>query len=249
MIRGLWQRFEELVWGTGLYQYGLAGRILSGMLRQLYAVTRDIISGQLTLRSMSLVYTTLLSMVPLLALSFSILKGFGVQNQLDETLHAALAPLGEDKALELTENLITFVNNMNVGVLGAVGLPTEAVLTIVEDKAQLEKVREMRKGFTFFDKEYGPETVKVQHIVVMNPEGIESADDWESLADLEARGKEKLAETADERSSRAAEPNSISLALCSFILSYLSMANLSSGDGSIFGMVSKSGLWLALEAL
>jgi membrane protein len=58
----------------------------------------------------------------LLALSFSILKGFGVQNQLDETLNAALQPLGVEKAAQITENLIGFVNNMNVGVLGAVGL-------------------------------------------------------------------------------------------------------------------------------
>ena len=38
--------------------------------------------GQLTLRAMGLVYTTLLSIVPLLALSFSVLKAFGVHNQI-----------------------------------------------------------------------------------------------------------------------------------------------------------------------
>ena len=97
-------------------------RALIGIARTTVLVLRDILGGELTLRAMSLVYTTLLSLVPLLALSFSILKGFGVQNQLDETLRGALAPLGEEKALELTENLIGFVNNMNVGVLGAVGL-------------------------------------------------------------------------------------------------------------------------------
>ncbi|MGD8415604.1 MAG: YhjD/YihY/BrkB family envelope integrity protein [Pseudomonadales bacterium] len=90
--------------------------------RTLILVIRDIVGGELTLRAMSLVYTTLLSIVPLLALSFSILKGFGVQNRLDDTLRSALAPLGEEKSAELTHNLITFVNNMNVGVLGAVGL-------------------------------------------------------------------------------------------------------------------------------
>ena len=97
-------------------------RTLIGAARIFVLVIRDIMSGELTLRAMSLVYTTLLSLVPLLALSFSILKGFGVQNQLDETLRTALAPLGDEKAVELTDNLITFVNNMNVGVLGAVGL-------------------------------------------------------------------------------------------------------------------------------
>ncbi|TNF86503.1 MAG: YihY/virulence factor BrkB family protein [Gammaproteobacteria bacterium] len=97
-------------------------RALVGAARIVVLLIRDIMSGELTLRAMSLVYTTLLSLVPLLALSFSILKGFGVQNQLNETLRTALAPLGEEKSAELTQNLITFVNNMNVGVLGAVGL-------------------------------------------------------------------------------------------------------------------------------
>ncbi|MCW5732102.1 MAG: ribonuclease BN, partial [Alphaproteobacteria bacterium] len=47
------------------------------ILRVLYALVRDLLDGQLSLRAMSLVYTTLLSLVPLLAISFSVLKGFG----------------------------------------------------------------------------------------------------------------------------------------------------------------------------
>ena len=40
--------------------------------------SRDLAYGQLTLRATGLVFTTLLSLVPLLALSFSVLKAFGV---------------------------------------------------------------------------------------------------------------------------------------------------------------------------
>ncbi len=58
------------------------------------AVALDILQGQLTLRAMSLVYTTLLSMVPLLAISFSILKGFGVHNRIEPFLKGLLEPLG-----------------------------------------------------------------------------------------------------------------------------------------------------------
>jgi membrane protein len=39
---------------------------------------RDFTQGQLSLRAMGLAYTTLLSLVPLLAVIFSVLKGFGV---------------------------------------------------------------------------------------------------------------------------------------------------------------------------
>ena len=57
-----------------------------GALRLLIVLARDLITGNLTLWSMSLVYTTLLSMVPLLALSFSVLKAFGVHNQVEPML-------------------------------------------------------------------------------------------------------------------------------------------------------------------
>lgn len=52
-------------------------------LRMAAAIGRDLARGQLTLWAMSLVYTTLLSLVPLLSISFSILKGFGVHNQIE----------------------------------------------------------------------------------------------------------------------------------------------------------------------
>jgi membrane protein len=84
-------------------------------------VIRDLADGQLTLRAMSLVYTTLLSLVPLLAVSFSVLKGFGVHNKVEPMLLNLLAPLGE-QGVEITTRIIEFVNNVKVGVLGSLGL-------------------------------------------------------------------------------------------------------------------------------
>ena len=84
-------------------------------------VVRDWMGGMLTLRSMSLVYTTLLSIVPLLAVGISVLKGFGVHNQLEPALAGLLAPLGE-KSAEVSSKIVGFVDNMKIGVLGALGL-------------------------------------------------------------------------------------------------------------------------------
>jgi len=86
-----------------------------------YCVSRDLFAGQLTLRAMSLVYTTLLSMVPLLALSFSVLKAFGVHNQIEPLLFDVLSRMGE-QGIEIGQTIISFVNNIKVGVLGAAGL-------------------------------------------------------------------------------------------------------------------------------
>jgi long-chain acyl-CoA synthetase len=86
---------------------------------------------------------------------------------------------------------------------GYLHVDTNCLISIVDNAEQLQKVREMRKGFSFFDIDYPAEKVVLQHIVVIDPTGVEAADDWESLQDLEARGADKLAETADERARRA----------------------------------------------
>jgi len=89
--------------------------------RLVYLVGRDLMDGQLRLQAMSLVYTTLLSLVPLLAVSFSVLKAFDVHNQIEPIMLNFMMPLG-DRGAEITANVIGFVDNIKVGVLGAVGL-------------------------------------------------------------------------------------------------------------------------------
>jgi membrane protein len=86
-----------------------------------YAVVRDLADGQLTMRSMSLSFSSLISMVPMLAFSFSVLKGFGAHNMLEPILQDFLAPMGEN-GQEVGANILTFVDNMNVAVLGSAGL-------------------------------------------------------------------------------------------------------------------------------
>ena len=93
--------------------------------------------------------------------------------------------------------------------VGYAHVDTGVRLIILDDADQLAKVREMRQGFTFFDTVYTPDKVKLERIVVIDPTGIEPADDWESLADLEARGAEKLDELEGElkRRREAASPD------------------------------------------
>jgi membrane protein len=121
MIMKINNWIQKLIWGDMLRGYGLAGRIVTGVLRNAYAVLRDIFSGQLTLRAMSLVYTTLLSIVPLIAVSFSMLKAFNVHEELEPHLFGLLEPFG-DKGVELGAEVMTLVNNVNGNVLGGIGL-------------------------------------------------------------------------------------------------------------------------------
>jgi membrane protein len=76
---------------------------------------------EIGLRAASLTYSTLLSMVPFLAVTFSVLQAFGVRNFIEPLLAQALEPLGP-KASEITDRIIDFVANVRVGVLGGLGL-------------------------------------------------------------------------------------------------------------------------------
>ncbi len=111
----------RFVWPGDVESLPLWRRFCVRALQVCIALVHDFLDGQLTLRAMSLVYTTLLSLVPLLALTFSVLKGFGVHNQLEPLLLNFLAPLGE-KGTEIAGNIVGFVENIKVGVLGTLGL-------------------------------------------------------------------------------------------------------------------------------
>jgi membrane protein len=69
---------------------------------------------------MDLTYSTLLSLVPFLAVMYSVLKAFGVQNVLGPFLAQLLQPLG-NAASEVTSKVTDFVENIRVGILGCGG--------------------------------------------------------------------------------------------------------------------------------
>ena len=121
MIAILRERFDQLIWTDMLYSYGMPGRILAQVLRYVVALIRDMFAGGLMMRSMSLVYTTLLSIVPLLAFSFAALKGFGGQDKLEPMLFWLFEPMGVQGA-EMTQKVIDIVENAKVGALGGISL-------------------------------------------------------------------------------------------------------------------------------
>jgi membrane protein len=96
-------------------------RLAVFLTRLLYGIVLKFADGQLNRQASSLAYTTLLSLVPLLAVTFSVLKGFGVQNQLEPLLMGYLEPMGE-AGLEAGQKILDFVNNLRVGVLGSLGI-------------------------------------------------------------------------------------------------------------------------------
>jgi membrane protein len=107
------------------------------LLRYPYALVRDLLTGELNLRAMSLVYTTLLSLVPLVAFSFAVLKGLGIHRDLEPLIYEFLRPVGP-QANALTAQFMTFVENVRGGVLGSIGLAF-LLYTVVATIQKLEE--------------------------------------------------------------------------------------------------------------
>ena len=128
---------HEAIWGGQLGAMPAGKARMIGLARLLLTLMRDLAYGQLTLRATGLVYTTLLSLVPLLALSFSVLKAFGVYSQIDPILLNFLAPLGE-KSTEASKWVIKFIENLNVKVLGSIGLAL-LVYTVISLMQKIEE--------------------------------------------------------------------------------------------------------------
>src|SRR5437667_10612361 len=134
-------RLERFVWDSDPYQEPRARALAIQWSRIGTVVGRDLLTGRLRLEAMSLVYTSLLALVPLLAVVFSVLKAFGAHTLLRPTLLSFPAPL-EERGVELTNQILQFVSNMRVGVLGAVGLG----LLLYTSASLVRKVEEAFNG-------------------------------------------------------------------------------------------------------
>jgi len=130
-------RFLKKIWERDVSLLDPSRRVLVKSIRLFHVAIKEFNEGELTLRAMSLVYTTMLALVPLLAVSFSVLKAFGVHNQAEPIIRNFLHALGP-KGDELTVKIVSFVDNVRAGILGTVGLAL-LIYTVV---SLLKKVEE-----------------------------------------------------------------------------------------------------------
>lgn len=112
------QRLKVLLWEQNLAELSPLRRAGVRQLQTVVLVGRDFIVNQCLLRAAALTYYSMLSIVPLLALTFALLKAFGVQNMLQPLIMEKLN-VGDGEAVTL---LMSYINNTQVGKMGAFGL-------------------------------------------------------------------------------------------------------------------------------
>ncbi|BDV43856.1 hypothetical protein GURASL_27790 [Geotalea uraniireducens] len=118
--------FTHTLWEVELSSFGpLRGGAVK-YLRIAVMLVRAFYDDQCLLRASALTFSTLLSIVPLFALAFAVLKGFGVQNTLEPFILDQMAAGSQ----EIVDKIVTYINNTKVGSLGAIGLVTLLVSVV-----------------------------------------------------------------------------------------------------------------------
>jgi membrane protein len=135
----MWQKFwtllDRALFGPHTAGDGLLARLLR-VLRYPYAIIRDLIGGELTLRATGLVYATLLALIPLIALSFAVLKSFDANRELEPLLLEFFRPVGA-AGPQITHRLMQFAERVSGGLVGVIGL-TLLLWTLVGTVKKIE---------------------------------------------------------------------------------------------------------------
>ncbi|MDA3902070.1 MAG: YihY family inner membrane protein [Desulfuromusa sp.] len=112
------ERIKYLLWEQNPTDLSLLQRMLLRQVQTIALVLRDFAVNQCLLRASALTYYTMLSLVPLLALTFALLKAFGVQNLLQPLIIEKLN-VGDGQVADV---ILGYINNTQVTQLGAIGL-------------------------------------------------------------------------------------------------------------------------------
>jgi membrane protein len=120
MILAFWNWLDRYLFGEFTEGPSHGARALR-VLRYPYAILRDLSRGQINLHAMGLVYATLLSLVPLLAFAFAVLKLFGAQRELQPLIEEFFRPVGAN-AHVLTARVMQVADDVSAGLVGTLGL-------------------------------------------------------------------------------------------------------------------------------
>ncbi|MFO0699729.1 MAG: YihY/virulence factor BrkB family protein [Nitrospira sp.] len=166
---------KQGLWTKDLTTMSWARRLVTQAIRLATAVGMEFRHRLLDARAAGLVFTTLLSLVPFLAVTFSVLKAFDIHHVIEPMLAQLLEPLGP-KSHEITATIVRFVDNIKISVLGAVGVAglfytTYSLIDKIEQA--LNVIWQVKQGRTW-DRKFADylSAVLVGPVLVMSAFGL-----------------------------------------------------------------------------
>ncbi len=214
-------------------------------LRYLYALARDLFRGELGLRAMSLVYSSLFALVPIVAVSFAVLQAFGYHRQIEPALYDLLRPLGE-QGQQLASGIMRFVENVRGSVLGTVGF----VVLFYTVVSMIQKVESSLNFVWHVERPRSLARRVTEYVVIMLVGPVVAVLALVLLASIEASAVASrlsgLAGAADSPPHVA--PYVMVIALFLFMYTYMPNTRVRIGPAAV-GAVSAGVLWGAVGAL
>lgn len=149
-MKSIIQKLEAWLWSeTGSFV------LVRSLLQIIYRIIVQYSEANFKERAQSLTYTTMLSIVPLMAITFSILAGFGVHNELEPLMLKGLSILGEENAESFVKILIGFVENTRGVILGGAGLAVllyTAINLLTTIESAFNRIWRVEKGRPFKER-------------------------------------------------------------------------------------------------
>lgn len=120
----------EDIWALQVSSLSLARRLVVRLVKIVYIVVRGFLNDSCPLRASALTYTTLLSIIPLLAFSFALATAFGYDITPLKSFLIENVALGNE---EIGSRMFAFVENIKASTLGplALGLLVFTIITVM----------------------------------------------------------------------------------------------------------------------
>jgi len=213
-------------------------------LRYVYALLRDFVRGDLGLRAMSLVYSTLFAIVPVAAVAFAVLKAFGYHRELEPVLLEFLRPLGAH-GVELDAKIMLFVENVQGTILGTIGF-LFLLFTVV---SMIQKVEEALNFTWHVDRPRSLARRASEYLVVMIVGPVVAVLAMALLASVEANAMvAKLSGLAGVGRRTHLAPYLLTIGSFWFLYAYMPNTRVRLGP-SFVGALFGGALWAMVGAL
>ncbi len=150
--RRISRHFSRDIWTKDLDGLDLWRRRAVAASRMVYMVFTGFIADHCIIRASALTFITILSIVPFLAVAFSISKGFGLQNA--EFFRDFLMGVAAGRT-EVVDKILQYIGNTNVKTLGWIGVAT-LLVTVFTTVGNVERafntIWAVKKGRTSWRK-------------------------------------------------------------------------------------------------
>ena len=117
----VWKFASEDIWEMEMGSLSILKRLGVNFIRIVFLVLKGFRENDCPLHASSLTYSSLMAIVPVLALALSLLRGLGAGDWVEQRVIAAIASM-PGQFRDFVVNLFTYVKNTNFATLGGIGL-------------------------------------------------------------------------------------------------------------------------------